>query len=49
MDAIGEAMKGLKPRPAVDRIVTVCLTGKACGRAFRFRLATPDGGILICE
>jgi hypothetical protein len=28
MDAIGEAIKGLKPRPAVDRVLTARLTGK---------------------
>ena len=28
MDAIGEAIKGVKPRPAVDRVLTARLTGK---------------------
>jgi hypothetical protein len=28
MDAISEALKGLKPRPAVDRVLTARLTGK---------------------
>jgi hypothetical protein len=28
MDAIGDAIKGLKPRPAVDRVLTARLTGK---------------------
>ena len=28
MDAIGEAIKGLKPRPAMDRVLTARLTGK---------------------
>jgi len=28
MDAIGEAIKGIKPRPAVDRVLTARLTGK---------------------
>jgi len=28
MDAIGEALKGLKPRPAVDRVSTTRLTGE---------------------
>jgi hypothetical protein len=28
MDAIGGAVKGLKPRPAVDRVLTARLTGK---------------------
>jgi hypothetical protein len=28
MDAIAEALKGLKPRPAVDRVLTARLTGK---------------------
>jgi hypothetical protein len=28
MEAISEALKGLKPRPAVDRVLTARLTGK---------------------
>jgi hypothetical protein len=28
LDAIGEAVKGLKPRPAVDRVLRARLTGK---------------------
>lgn len=28
MDAIGEAIKGLKPRPTVDRVLTARLAGK---------------------
>src|SRR5579871_3395873 len=28
MDAIAEALKSLKPRPAVDRVLTARLTGK---------------------
>jgi hypothetical protein len=28
MDAIGDAIKGMKPRPAVDRVLTARLTGK---------------------
>jgi hypothetical protein len=28
MEAIAEAIKGLKPRPAVDRVLTARLTGK---------------------
>jgi hypothetical protein len=28
MDAIGDVIKGLKPRPAVDRVLTARLTGK---------------------
>jgi hypothetical protein len=50
MDAIAEAIKGLKPRPAVDRVITARLTGKWTHYVQVLLTYTPDTyGLAYCN